>query len=580
MKIGPKLIAGFLVVALLGMVIGLIGVFNMKRIADADTWLYQKTTVPLAQLATLSDAFGKVRVAFRDMVLRKGEEADSARRSIPANISIVDAQIAGYQDTLIDENDRLNYAQLKKDWEAYKTVTSRLMILDEAGKDSEATAFLYGDAAATVAPMEDSIEKMIEANVGAAKDANKSNELTAERSTALVWIVIGLASLASVVLGLLLSRSITLPVAKAVSLAGAIAAGDLREDVGERELRRKDEMGDLARSFDSMTTGLREIVVSVMSSADHVTSGSQEISSTAQQLSQGATEQAAAAEEVSASVEEMGSTIKQNSENAAVAEEMARKSAGDATKGGASVAQTVAAMGDIAGKIGIIEEIARQTNLLALNAAIEAARAGEAGKGFAVVAAEVRKLAERSQGASREIAGLSGASLAVSGEAGKLIEAMVPDIKKSAEVITEISAASREQSAGVDQIGKAVSQLDSVIQQNAAASEELASMAEELNGQAELLADTLTYFKLPESTAIHTKTAPDSTIGTAIRAGTRFDAGRETKSAPKGGGTGQIRASTNVAPQVKHIGVKAPTLSTGRAIVPAQQISDEDFEDF
>ena len=163
-----------------------------------------------------------------------------------------------------------------------------------------------------------------------------------------------------------------------------------------------------------------------------------------------------------------------------------------------SVIQTVTAMKNIAGKIGIIEEIARQTNLLALNAAIEAARAGEAGKGFAVVASEVRKLAERSQSAAKEISDLSGTSVAVAEDAGRLIQAVVPEIRRTAEVVQEITSASKEQSAGTEQIGKAVNQLDNVIQQNASSSEELAAMAEELNGQAEGLTETLSYFKLPQ----------------------------------------------------------------------------------
>jgi methyl-accepting chemotaxis protein len=156
-------------------------------------------------------------------------------------------------------------------------------------------------------------------------------------------------------------------------------------------------------------------------------------------------------------------------------------------------------MKEIAGKIGIIEEIASQTNLLALNAAIEAARAGEAGKGFAVVASEVRKLAERSATAAGEINGLSKSSVGVAIEAGKRLEELVPDIRKTAELIQEISAASSEQSSGAEQIAKGVSQMDSVVQQNASASEELASTAEELAAQAERLADSISFFRIAET---------------------------------------------------------------------------------
>jgi methyl-accepting chemotaxis protein len=186
------------------------------------------------------------------------------------------------------------------------------------------------------------------------------------------------------------------------------------------------------------------------------------------------------------------------------------KSAQDALEGGKAVSETVTAMKDIAGKISIIEEIARQTNLLALNAAIEAARAGEHGKGFAVVASEVRKLAERSQKAAAEISELSATSVEVAERAGELLTRMVPDIQKTAELVQEISAASREQDTGAEQINKAIQQLDQVIQQNAGAAEEMSSTAEELASQAEQLQGTIAFFKIDEAT-VSRRTAADST---------------------------------------------------------------------
>jgi methyl-accepting chemotaxis protein len=195
-------------------------------------------------------------------------------------------------------------------------------------------------------------------------------------------------------------------------------------------------------------------------------------------------------------MEEMGATIKQNAENAAATQSLAKKAARDAEEGGASVLKAVVAMKEIASKIGIIEEIARQTNLLALNAAIEAARAGEVGKGFAVVASEVRKLAERSQAAAGEITELSGTSVAVAERAGEVINRIVPDIAKTAELVEEIASSSREQTEGVAQINSALSQLDQVIQQNAASAEQLASMAEELSAQADAMKGALSFFSV------------------------------------------------------------------------------------
>jgi methyl-accepting chemotaxis protein len=179
-------------------------------------------------------------------------------------------------------------------------------------------------------------------------------------------------------------------------------------------------------------------------------------------------------------------------------EGIANRTAKDAEEGGAAVLESVAAITEIAGKIDIIEEIARQTNLLALNAAIEAARAGESGKGFAVVASEVRKLAERSQTAAGEITELSTSTVRTVKRAGEIIARIVPDIKKTAELVAEIASASQEQGTGVEQIGKAMMQLDSVVQQNASASEEMASMAEELSSQSAMLIEAISFFKLNE----------------------------------------------------------------------------------
>jgi methyl-accepting chemotaxis protein len=197
-------------------------------------------------------------------------------------------------------------------------------------------------------------------------------------------------------------------------------------------------------------------------------------------------------------MEQMVSNIKQNADNAQQTDKIANKSATDAQESGKSVLEAVAAMKEIASKISIIEEIARQTNLLALNAAIEAARAGEHGKGFAVVAAEVRKLAERSQKAAGEINQLSGTTVTVSGKAGEMLEKLVPDIQRTAELVQEITAASKEQDTGAEQINKALQQLEKVIQQNASASEEMASTTEELSAQSDQLVSALAFFRTGE----------------------------------------------------------------------------------
>ena len=307
-------------------------------------------------------------------------------------------------------------------------------------------------------------------------------------------------------LAVLVARSITRPITALVERAGVMAKGDLTKEFDKSTIERQDELGDLARAFENLSISLRDVVAAVQTASGQVTSGSGQISSTAQQLSQGASEQASSTEEVSSSIEEMTATIKQNMDNSRATEQMAQKAASDSEKVGVAVTESVNDMKAIAEKIGIIEEIARQTNLLALNAAIEAARAGEAGKGFAVVASEVRKLAERSQIASGEITELSYRTVESASRSSELIGKVVPDIKKTAAMIQEVSASSQEQNAGAGEIGKAMMQLDTVIQTNASASEELASMAEELSAQAEHLSETISFFKLGDSRAAPEKT--------------------------------------------------------------------------
>ncbi|MBN2352867.1 MAG: methyl-accepting chemotaxis protein [Spirochaetales bacterium] len=336
-----------------------------------------------------------------------------------------------------------------------------------------------------------------------------------------------------VFLAFFITRSITKPLKHAVDFANKIAHGDLAQKIDSKYLARNDEIGALSKSLNTMVGQLLDIVQTIITNANNVSGGSEEISSSSQQLSQGATEQAASAQEVSSSMEQMGANIRQNSDNSLQTEKIALKAADDANRGGESIQKSVTAMKEIASKILIIEEIARNTDLLALNAAIEAARAGEHGKGFAVVASEVRKLAERSQRAANEISQLSRSSVEIAVQAGDMFQKIVPDIKRTAELVQEISAASREQNTGVDQINKALAQLDQVIEQNAASSEELASMSEELAAQAEQLQSTISFFKIGDwngkkgIAALHSGTgAPPARLAAApVKSAVRKTAG-------------------------------------------------------
>ncbi|WP_244498276.1 HAMP domain-containing methyl-accepting chemotaxis protein [Aureimonas ureilytica] len=295
-----------------------------------------------------------------------------------------------------------------------------------------------------------------------------------------------------------LSLSTARRLRRSVNLATAIGKGDLTQDANAKG---SDEIAELERAMAAMSSTLRGIVTDVRTSAEQVASGSTQSAASAMQLSSGSTEQAAASEEASAAIEEMAANVRQNSDNATQTEKIATLAAENATRSGEAVAKSVNAMRTIADKIAVVQEIARQTDLLALNAAIEAARAGQHGKGFAVVASEVRKLAERSQVAATEINNLSTDTLIVAEEAGTLLNQLVPDIQRTAELVSEISAACREQSIGTEQINQAILQLDQVTQANAGAANEMSATASQLSAEAGRLSERAGYFRVSEQHA-------------------------------------------------------------------------------
>jgi methyl-accepting chemotaxis protein len=286
--------------------------------------------------------------------------------------------------------------------------------------------------------------------------------------------------------------------------AEAIANGNLQVDVEPRS--PEDRLG---LALCDMVVKLREVIRNAGTSAASVAASAVEMNRTAGQLSAGSVSQASAVEQASASMEEMTANICQNADNASETEKIAEQSASDARRSGEAVGNALGAMRTIAERITVIEEIARQTDLLALNAAVEAARAGSHGRGFAVVASEVRKLAERSRQAASEINQLSIETMDVSGEAGRMLDALVPNIRRTADLITGISAATREQNIGAEQINEAIRQLNAVIQQNAAAAEEAAETSRSLADQSHQLTDVISYFDIDGGNPAGDGSAPE-----------------------------------------------------------------------
>lgn len=531
MKIGMRLGGAFSIVVLVLLSVIGIGYLNLSRYAEASGWnthtyhVLEETTGILGSLINIETGQRGFLVAGKDEFLdplNAGKEAFNKHFHKAKELTSDNAK----------QQERL--AKLKEAYDAWlkssieTSISTRRAVANNMAQ--------YGDVIAVVGSGKVGMDAMrvILAEIDGAERGlldTRSKEMASTYSVTHSSLVFGgiVGLILAAIFAFWVTRSITRPLAEAVVVANQLAEGDLTARI---KVSSKDETGMLLQAMQGMVGKLSQIITDVRGSANSLSSASEEVSATAQSLSQASSEQAASVEETSASVEQMSASISQNAENAKVTDGMATKAAKEAVQGGESVKQTAAAMRQIADKIGIIDDIAYQTNLLALNAAIEAARAGEQGKGFAVVAAEVRKLAERSQVAAQEIGELASGSVQLAEQAGRLLDAMVPSITRTSDLVQEIAAASEEQSTGVSQINSAISQLSQATQQNAASSEELAATAEEMNNQAGQLQQLMDFFKLESNRAA--RDTVDSRQAKHARGGTRASHSSVNAAAGKG----------------------------------------------
>jgi methyl-accepting chemotaxis protein len=487
-----KLASAFGVIIALSMVAG--GVAYLKlgdMMSTADSMVHRAKRMERA-MEIEKQMLSQVRAEKNAVMGTETEAAEFAAEALRSRESLLKAKdevygLASEAGKKLLDNFSAAYAKMV----TYQDEEFKLAQTDKAKANEHAHDGhkIVNDALAAMSAYVENTKKQM------AEQAVESKEEGLHAQSLLLTLIgasLAIAIAAAIWISLNISRSLS----RAVDLAGSVANGDLSHTIPSAS---NDEVGDLIRSLNMMVEKLRQIVAEALTAAQNVSAGSQELSASAEQLSQGATEQASSAEEASSSMEEMASNVKQNADNANQTEKIAAQSAKDAEASGAAVGRAVQAMQTIAEKITIVQEIARQTDLLALNAAVEAARAGEHGKGFAVVASEVRKLAERSQAAAAEIGTLSTDTVKVAQEAGDMLSRLVPDIKKTADLVVEITAACREQDVGSAQINQAIQQLDKVGQQNASASEEVSSTSEELASQAEQLQSTISFFRIDEA---------------------------------------------------------------------------------
>jgi methyl-accepting chemotaxis protein len=509
-RISTRLAFGFAIVLALSILSTSFALLNARSNAEATRQMMEK---PLAKERLVSDwsALAAVAIARTSMIARSSDEMLTTKFSdvISAQVTKGTEAVKSVEALLTTDEEKALFkgiVEARAKYQAGKEVVMNLKKDGDAAGAEQAYAenFLpasksYADKIMELQSMQ---RKSIDQTAVAIDQANT-------HSTILVILLSVLLIALSAVVAFIISRSITTPLKHAVHVAGMVAAGDLNTVI---EKSGKDEIGDLMQALDRMNQALRKIVSQVKTGTYAIAGAAGEIATGNLDLSARTEQQAGSLEETAAAIEELTSTVKQNAENAGQANQLAMTASDVAVKGGAVVSQVVETMGSINDSakkivdiIGVIDGIAFQTNILALNAAVEAARAGEQGRGFAVVAAEVRNLAQRSAAAAREIKGLIGDSVdkvsigaKLVDEAGATMDEVVASVKRVTDIMSEITAASKEQSAGIAQVNEAIIAMDDTTQQNAALVEQAAAAAQSMQDQAAELAQVVDTFKLED----------------------------------------------------------------------------------
>lgn len=497
MKVKTSLILGFSGVLLLLAIVAGISINRMNELnVSIDSIVNDKFPKTIWSHNITDNINIMARVIRNALLIKDKNKIAEEMKRIKKARQVIDENMDQLEKSVKSKEGIALLSNLKEARLPYQIAQEKLISLVEEQKQEEAVNYMITEMRSSQTAYISAIDKLVEHQVESMKKSGKNaNELVKQALYTILVISIGALIIGMVAAYLIIRRLMQQlggEPAYAAEAVSKIANGDLGLEIALLE----GDHNSLLHALKDMRDQLNEVVGGVRLNADGLASAAQEISATAQALSQSTVEQATGVEETTSSVEELAASVQQNADNAKITNNMADISAKDAGSGGEAVKRTVTAMKEIAGKIGLIEDIAYKTNLLSLNAAIEAARAGEHGKGFTVVAAEVRKLAESSRVTAKEINQLANQSVQIAEEAGKLLDTVVPGIQKTADLVVEITASSEEQAQGINQINHAMSQLDQSTQQNASMSEQLAATAEEMSGQAEQLQQSVAFFQL------------------------------------------------------------------------------------